>query len=103
MAAGTGAVQRDVGGEFGARRRQVQRWISTCENGGQWQQALALLSEILDAKLKLDVITAMESARPRRASRGSGPRRCSAREKRRNWSQGHLRQRRDQHLREYEH
>ncbi|CAK0910328.1 unnamed protein product [Prorocentrum cordatum] len=31
--------------------------ISACENGEQWQRALALLGEMWEAKLELDVIS----------------------------------------------
>ena len=68
MAAGTGASQRDVGGEFGARR-QVQRWISSCENGGQWPQAVAptqrdLGREVEAGRRRGDGISASDKGEP---------------------------------------
>ncbi|CAK0841582.1 unnamed protein product [Prorocentrum cordatum] len=50
VAAGAGTAEGDAGGEAGARRHLA------CEKGGQWQPALALLSEIWEAKLP-DVIS----------------------------------------------
>ncbi|CAK0863372.1 unnamed protein product [Prorocentrum cordatum] len=55
VAAGFGAAQRDVGGECGARL-VYSAGISACEKGGQWQQALALMSDMREAKLEPDVI-----------------------------------------------
>ncbi|CAK0804247.1 unnamed protein product [Prorocentrum cordatum] len=62
--------------------------ISACELGRQWHRALALLSEMREAKLEPDVMSAttLGSARARRASSGSGLWRCSARCGRRSWS-----------------
>ncbi|CAK0905365.1 unnamed protein product [Prorocentrum cordatum] len=67
MAAGLGAAQRDAGGEGGAHRHHLysagfktcsacapvsySAGISACEKGEQWQRALALLSEMREAKL----------------------------------------------------
>ncbi|CAK0795719.1 unnamed protein product [Prorocentrum cordatum] len=61
--------------------------ISSCQKGEQWQRALALLSELREARLEPNVIsTALGSARARRASSGSRVWRCSARRGRRSWS-----------------
>ncbi|CAK0795996.1 unnamed protein product [Prorocentrum cordatum] len=48
--------------------------ISACEKGEQWQRALGLLSEMREADLQPNVISAttLRSARARRASSGSG-------------------------------
>ncbi|CAK0804245.1 unnamed protein product, partial [Prorocentrum cordatum] len=75
--------------------------ISACELGRQWHRALALLSEMREAKLEPDVMSAttLGSARARRASSGSGLWRCSARCGRRSWSPTQL-QRRDPRVRE---
>ncbi|CAK0897889.1 unnamed protein product [Prorocentrum cordatum] len=93
VAAGFGAAQRDAGGEAEARRHlSYNAAISACEKTEQWQRALALLSEMWEAKLEPDVISfnagisACEKARAGRASSGSGLWRCSARCGRRSWS-----------------
>ncbi|CAK0841632.1 unnamed protein product [Prorocentrum cordatum] len=118
VAAGFGAVQGHAGGNLGAQL-SYNAVTSACEKGGQWQQALALLSGLLAVKLEPDVIsysavistcekgeqwqralslfsemsetklepdvsvTALGSARARRASSGSGLCGCSARCRRR--------------------
>ncbi|CAK0804248.1 unnamed protein product, partial [Prorocentrum cordatum] len=48
--------------------------ISACELGRQWHRALALLSEMREAKLEPDVMSAttLGSARARRASMAAG-------------------------------
>ncbi|CAK0843473.1 unnamed protein product [Prorocentrum cordatum] len=60
--------------------------ISACEKGGQWQRALALLSEMRQVNLEPTSATALGSARARRASSGSGRLRCWARCGRLSWS-----------------
>ncbi|CAK0792569.1 unnamed protein product [Prorocentrum cordatum] len=55
VAAGSGASERDVGGETGAQC-DYSAGISACEKGGQWQRALSLLSEMWEAKLEPNVI-----------------------------------------------
>ncbi|CAK0790322.1 unnamed protein product, partial [Prorocentrum cordatum] len=57
VAAGAGAAERDAGGEAGARHHLYSAGISACEKGGQWQPALALLSEMREAKLEPNVIS----------------------------------------------
>ncbi|CAK0865769.1 unnamed protein product [Prorocentrum cordatum] len=69
VAAGAGAAERDAGGEAGARRHQLQRWDQRVREGRavaaegravaaglgaaeRWQLALALLSEMWEAKLE---------------------------------------------------
>ncbi|CAK0824583.1 unnamed protein product [Prorocentrum cordatum] len=58
VAAGAGSAEPDVGGETGARRHifHYSAGISACEKGEQWHWALALLSEMCEAKLEPDVI-----------------------------------------------
>ncbi|CAK0894593.1 unnamed protein product [Prorocentrum cordatum] len=59
VAAGFGIAQGDVGREAKALRHlsfSYNAGISACENGGQWQRALALLSEICEARLEPDII-----------------------------------------------
>ncbi|CAK0818311.1 unnamed protein product, partial [Prorocentrum cordatum] len=56
VAAGTCAAERDAGGEAGARL-SYNAGISACEKGEQWQRALALLSEMWEAKLEPNVIS----------------------------------------------
>ncbi|CAK0892995.1 unnamed protein product [Prorocentrum cordatum] len=56
MAAGAGAAERDAGGKVGARL-SYSAGISACERGEQWQQALALLSEMSEVKLEPDAIS----------------------------------------------
>ncbi|CAK0858315.1 unnamed protein product [Prorocentrum cordatum] len=51
VAAGAGAAERDEGDEAGTRL-SYSAGISACENGEQWQLALALLSEMRAAKLE---------------------------------------------------
>ncbi|CAK0879656.1 unnamed protein product [Prorocentrum cordatum] len=56
VAACAGAAERDVGGEGGPRRLvNYNAGISACAKGEQWQRALALLSEMWEAKLDPDV------------------------------------------------
>ncbi|CAK0877493.1 unnamed protein product [Prorocentrum cordatum] len=66
MADGCGAVERGVGGEAAGARSHLfhgsalvsySAGISACEKGEQWQPALALLSEMWEAKLEPDVIS----------------------------------------------
>ncbi|CAK0836621.1 unnamed protein product, partial [Prorocentrum cordatum] len=58
VAAGAGAAQRDAGGEAGARPLvSYSAGISACEQGEQWQRALALLSEMREVKLEPNVIS----------------------------------------------
>ncbi|CAK0858309.1 unnamed protein product [Prorocentrum cordatum] len=58
VAAGSGATQRDAGRETGARPLvSYNAGISACEKGKQWQRALALLSEMWEAKLEPDVFS----------------------------------------------
>ncbi|CAK0789736.1 unnamed protein product [Prorocentrum cordatum] len=57
VAAGSGAAKRDVGGEAETEREQLQRWDQRVREGEQWQRALALLSEMQEAKLKPNVIS----------------------------------------------
>ncbi|CAK0880212.1 unnamed protein product [Prorocentrum cordatum] len=52
VAAGAGLALRDVGGEAAAQRVSYSAGISACEKGDQWQRALALLSEMWDARLE---------------------------------------------------
>ncbi|CAK0892993.1 unnamed protein product [Prorocentrum cordatum] len=52
VAAGAGAAAQDVGGEVGAQRLSHNVGITACEKGEQWQRALALLSEMWEAKLE---------------------------------------------------
>eukprot|EP00959_Pyramimonas_sp_CCMP1952_P280123 5856147-Pyramimonas_sp.AAC.1 len=49
--------------------------IGACEKCGQWHRALALLGEMWEVKLELDVIctTILGEARARSTSSGSGP------------------------------
>ncbi|CAK0833632.1 unnamed protein product [Prorocentrum cordatum] len=54
VAAGPGVARRDVGGDVGAQLISYSAGISACEKGEQWQRALALLSTMLEAKLKPD-------------------------------------------------
>ncbi|CAK0874690.1 unnamed protein product, partial [Prorocentrum cordatum] len=56
VALGSGAAERDVEGEAGAQL-SYNAGISACEKGEQWQRALALLSEMREAKLEPDVIS----------------------------------------------
>ncbi|CAK0858308.1 unnamed protein product [Prorocentrum cordatum] len=56
VAASSCAAQRDVGGEVGARL-SANTGISACGKGEQWQRALALLSEMREAKLELNVFS----------------------------------------------
>ncbi|CAK0891727.1 unnamed protein product [Prorocentrum cordatum] len=49
-------TDRDVGGESGAQL-SYSAGISACEKGEQWQRALALLSEMWEAKLEPNVIS----------------------------------------------
>ncbi|CAK0874044.1 unnamed protein product [Prorocentrum cordatum] len=56
VAAGPGAAERNAGGEAGAGL-SYSVGISACEKGEQWQLALALLSEMWEAKLEPDVIS----------------------------------------------
>ncbi|CAK0809442.1 unnamed protein product [Prorocentrum cordatum] len=51
VAAGSGAAERDVGGEAGAQL-SYSAGVSACAKGEQWQRALALLSELREAKLE---------------------------------------------------
>ncbi|CAK0844725.1 unnamed protein product, partial [Prorocentrum cordatum] len=48
VAAGSGAAQRDAGGDADTRSHlfSYSAGISACEKGAQWQRALALLSEM---------------------------------------------------------
>ncbi|CAK0826491.1 unnamed protein product [Prorocentrum cordatum] len=56
MATCTLAAQRDAGGEGGAQSLvSYSAGISACEKGEQWQRALALLSEMREAKGEPDV------------------------------------------------
>ncbi|CAK0901138.1 unnamed protein product [Prorocentrum cordatum] len=59
VAASFDVAQRDAGGEAGARRPLVSysAGISACEKGEQWQEALALLSGMREAKLEPNVIS----------------------------------------------
>ncbi|CAK0824928.1 unnamed protein product [Prorocentrum cordatum] len=58
VAASSGAARRDAAGELGARPLiMYNAGISACEKGEQWQRSIALLSEMLNAKLVPDVIT----------------------------------------------
>ncbi|CAK0880205.1 unnamed protein product [Prorocentrum cordatum] len=57
VAAGAGLALRDVGGEAAAQRVSYSAGISACEKGDQWQRALALLSEMWDARLEPDIIS----------------------------------------------
>ncbi|CAK0803461.1 unnamed protein product, partial [Prorocentrum cordatum] len=76
LAAGARAAQRDVGGEAEAQL-SYSAGVSACEKGEQWQPALALLSEMWEAKLKPNVsATTLGSARARRASSGRALWRC---------------------------
>ncbi|CAK0824926.1 unnamed protein product [Prorocentrum cordatum] len=58
VAASFGAARRDAGGDAGAQSLiMYNAGISACEKGEQWQRSIALLSEMLNAKLVPDVIT----------------------------------------------
>ncbi|CAK0822444.1 unnamed protein product, partial [Prorocentrum cordatum] len=58
VAAGSGAAQRDVGGDVGAQRLvSYSAGISACERGKQWQRALALLSKMQESRLEPNVIS----------------------------------------------
>ncbi|CAK0888332.1 unnamed protein product [Prorocentrum cordatum] len=57
VAAGADAAERDAGGEAGDRRHRYSAGISACEKGDQWQRALALLSEMWEAKLEPNVMS----------------------------------------------
>ncbi|CAK0910425.1 unnamed protein product [Prorocentrum cordatum] len=76
MATGSGAAQRDVGGEVGTQPLvSYSVGISACERGKQWRTALAMLSEMRESRLEPnpDVIyISMRPARVRRPSGGSG-------------------------------
>ncbi|CAK0895325.1 unnamed protein product, partial [Prorocentrum cordatum] len=77
VAAGAGTAERDVFSKAGARRHlYYSAGISACEKGEQWQPALALLSELREAKLEPDSATMLGSARWKGASSGSGRWRC---------------------------
>ncbi|CAK0906597.1 unnamed protein product [Prorocentrum cordatum] len=82
VAAGAGAAERDAKSEAGARRH-YNAGISACEKGEQWQRALALLTEMGEAKLEPNSATVLGSARARKVSSGTQPCRCSARWSRR--------------------
>ncbi|CAK0818429.1 unnamed protein product [Prorocentrum cordatum] len=56
MATGTVAAQQDSKGEAGARV-SYNTAITACDNLGQWQQVLVLFRELLEDKLKPDVIS----------------------------------------------
>ncbi|CAK0825238.1 unnamed protein product [Prorocentrum cordatum] len=78
VAAGSGVAQQDAGGEAGAQL-SYNAGISACEKGDQWQRALALLSEMWEAKLEPVVISSastLGSAHARKASSGSWRWRC---------------------------
>ncbi|CAK0795975.1 unnamed protein product [Prorocentrum cordatum] len=71
MAAGIGAAERDVGGGGAAQPTiSYNAGISACGKGGQWQQALALLSEIWEAKLHPDVCPSQLQCRDQRVREG---------------------------------
>ncbi|CAK0846815.1 unnamed protein product, partial [Prorocentrum cordatum] len=74
--------------------------ISACADVGQWQWALALLSQKWEAKLDPDSATALGSARARMASSGSGLCRFSVICRRSNWSPTPSLQRWNQRVRE---
>ncbi|CAK0858303.1 unnamed protein product [Prorocentrum cordatum] len=87
VAVGAGAAQRDAGGEAGAQF-SYNAGISACGKG-EWQPALALLTDMREAMLEPDVIssaTAVGPARAERASSGRGRWSCWTRCGRRSWS-----------------
>ncbi|CAK0847312.1 unnamed protein product [Prorocentrum cordatum] len=57
VAAGVGPAHRDTGGQPGTRRFSYNAGISACEKSEQWQRALALLTEMREAKLEPNVIS----------------------------------------------
>ncbi|CAK0888683.1 unnamed protein product [Prorocentrum cordatum] len=56
VAAGVGAAQRDERGEAGAEF-SYNTGISACEKGRQWQRALALLSEMWEARVERSIVS----------------------------------------------
>ncbi|CAK0868078.1 unnamed protein product [Prorocentrum cordatum] len=73
MAAGPRAAERDAGGEAGALYTTISysAGISACGKGEQWQRALALLSEMREAKLQPNSATMLGLARAGKANSGS--------------------------------
>ncbi|CAK0880202.1 unnamed protein product [Prorocentrum cordatum] len=57
VAGGSGAAQRDVGGDAGARCHRYSAGISACEKAEKWQRALVLLSKMWEVRLEPNVIS----------------------------------------------